>query len=189
MISLFEKIEATCTLLPSFFNLNSVRVNLEQFLFTFGMGNRVAVEKSPIDWSSDNLKLFDKNKGFPQKYQQYLYTWRCYPSETDPDIIETQPFSLLNTNIELHPNDSYIIVHIHSAHVEAEKTKLVIKESEYELEHSIHSIIQAIQITINPISTKYPIISDDVNKKRVKIKPHYDIHVWSGKESTIITQV
>ena len=158
------------------------------------MGNKVAVEKSPIDWTQDNLKLVNKNKGYPQKYQQYIHTWRCYPSEGEPEIIEIQPFTILDkdNSITLKSNESYIIVHVFSTNHDADKSKLIKKQnlnSAIENSNSIQSIILSVQSTINPASSKSSIASDQINNKKVKIKPHFEIHVWNGKETSLITQV
>src|SRR3990167_8939473 len=104
---------------------STIRVSVTQLPVGIWMGNKVAVEKSPIDWTQDNLKLIKKQN--------------------------------LNSAIENS--------------------------------NSIQSIILSVQSTINPASSKSSIASDQINNKKVKIKPHFEIHVWNGKETSLITQV
>ena len=149
------------------------------------MGNQLAVEENAEDWLHSDSSTKGDARCYPRKFKQYIHFWKCESEQQDFEIIKTSAVTITDDNFLFNSKDSYIIMHVRYP-----LTAVINERKDCEAKDSKdwNKLFESLS-TINPATTKDPLISKHDNKFKSVSSPYYEIHVWNGSESSSINSV
>ena len=155
------------------------------------MGNQVGVEAKPSNWLTKDHIEVTSARNYPRKYDHYLHGWVCSPDPADTDLVTCNPLNFLDLP-KFSAEGAYIIIHTtYSKDEESPKggTDSVPSGASAPLLPTEHyRAVGRSFSSLQNATVRDPLVSQE-DHRFPSSSPSYEIHVWTGKEASVITQV